>query len=86
MRDRHWRDRAGCAGVSPNTFYPEVDTRGANPEVRKRLQRLAELEAKAICLTCPVKDDCLTHALRYDEEGIWGATTSDERRELRRRP
>lgn len=41
--------------------------------------------AKAICAACPVRDECLEHALRVNEKhGIWGGTTEKERRRLRR--
>lgn len=38
--------------------------------------------AKTICHHCPVKSQCLTWALMYKEEGIWGGTTFEERRRL----
>jgi len=41
--------------------------------------------AKTICASCPVLDDCLAYALEtIQTEGIWGGTTSRERRKLRR--
>ena len=37
-----------------------------------------------ICGRCPVRDECLAHALDYDERhGVWGGLTADERRALR---
>ncbi len=39
--------------------------------------------AKRICAGCPVAADCLQHALRVGEHGVWGGTTEAERRRLR---
>lgn len=42
--------------------------------------------AKRICASCPVRGDCLTHALVNNEQhGIWGGLDEDERADLRRR-
>ncbi len=41
-------------------------------------------EAKAICATCPVTEQCLDYALRNKlDTGTWGGMTEDERRKLR---
>ena len=40
--------------------------------------------AKGICQGCPVQGSCLQFALDNGEHGIWGGTTEDERRRLRR--
>jgi WhiB family redox-sensing transcriptional regulator len=45
----------------------------------------SNMRAKAICKDCPVKLECLQHALDNDEAGIWGGTTEKERRSLLRR-
>ena len=46
-----------------------------------------EAEAVALCATCPVRAQCLEYALRNKEShGIWGGTTPEERRRIRRRP
>lgn len=43
-------------------------------------------EAKAVCLRCPVQDECLAYAIARPElEGIWGATSERDRMALRRR-
>lgn len=41
-------------------------------------------EAKAICATCPVRSQCLEHALLAGDytDLIWGGLTGDERLEL----
>lgn len=35
--------------------------------------------AKSICRRCPFRVPCLAWALEYDEWGIWGGTTHEER-------
>jgi WhiB family redox-sensing transcriptional regulator len=47
---------------------------------------VADIEAaKAICATCPVQPECLRYAIETRQEyGIWGGTTEDERRGLRK--
>jgi len=41
--------------------------------------------AKTLCGECPVKNACLQYALETKQEhGIWGGTTEEERRRLRR--
>lgn len=45
-------------------------------------------EARSFCLACPVRTECLAHALdQRIEFGVWGGMTERERRTvLRRRP
>lgn len=41
--------------------------------------------AKAVCRGCVVKEECLEYALENPGRfGIWGGTTDDERREIRK--
>jgi WhiB family redox-sensing transcriptional regulator len=40
-----------------------------------------------MCMACPVRDDCLLEALDHEERsdcGVWGGTTADDRRRIRR--
>ena len=42
-------------------------------------------EAKRICRACPAQTQCLAWALDHGvTDGVWGATTADERRAIRR--
>jgi WhiB family transcriptional regulator, redox-sensing transcriptional regulator len=42
-------------------------------------------EARAICRACPVRTECLAHALDHRVEfGVWGGMTERERRQLLR--
>ena len=63
-----------CAQTDPEAFFPETG-RGGTPEVKA---------AKAICRQCPVQNQCLEFALVNSEIGIWGGTTNDDRRQIRR--
>lgn len=75
----HWAERAACRepGTDPDLFFPVGETGLAAHQVAA---------AKAICARCPVLDACRDWAVRTGEpEGIWGGTTPDERRRLRRR-
>jgi WhiB family redox-sensing transcriptional regulator len=40
-------------------------------------------EAKAVCDTCSVKEQCLEFAVKNDErDGVWGGLTAKERKAL----
>jgi WhiB family redox-sensing transcriptional regulator len=42
-------------------------------------------QAKRVCRACPVQAPCLTWALDHGvATGVWGGTTEDERRTIRR--
>ncbi|HYZ53175.1 MAG TPA: WhiB family transcriptional regulator [Streptosporangiaceae bacterium] len=73
-----WTGLAACRrpDVDPEWFFPVGDTGPALREVAA---------AKAVCAGCPVARECLDWALRMGEAaGIWGGTTPEERRVLRR--
>ena len=70
-----WHNSAACTGESGVLFYPP-----SRPERRAaRLRR--ESRARGVCASCPVRDDCLQHAIDHGERyGIWGGLTDRERR------
>ncbi|MDY6995223.1 MAG: WhiB family transcriptional regulator [Actinomycetota bacterium] len=73
---RDWRLRARCRGLPTDLFYASELHQGS-------LRRAREEEVKQICLRCPVRAQCLAHALEHPERhGIWGATTPRERAAL----
>jgi WhiB family redox-sensing transcriptional regulator len=72
----NWRDDAACLDADPDLFFP-VGTTGP---VLDQID-----EAKRICRACPVRKQCLAWALDLDAAaGIWGGTTDDERRAIRK--
>lgn len=69
--DDNWQDDANCLGVDPDLFFPE---RGASTR-----------EAKEVCRSCVVREQCLEFALQNGEKfGIWGGMSERERRRIRR--
>jgi WhiB family transcriptional regulator, redox-sensing transcriptional regulator len=73
-----WRDHAACRRLAPDLFFP-VSTSGPSlPQVEA---------ARRVCQRCPVLTPCLRWALDIGQvSGIWGGTTEEERRALRRVP
>ncbi len=71
-----WRVEALCRDTDPELFFP-IGTTGA---------ALVQIDhARAVCLQCPVQADCLDFALSTNQDsGIWGGTSEEERRVLRR--
>ena len=68
-----WQLHGACRGMDSARFFYLDGERGSNRERR-------EVQAKAICLGCPVIADCRSHALQVREPyGIWGGLTEDER-------
>ena len=71
-----WRLRAACGHTDPDLFFPVGSTGDAVAHIE---------EAKAVCRSCPVREQCLQFAFETNQEaGIWGGTDEDERRRLRR--
>ena len=71
-----WRNSALCRDTSPELFFPVGTTGPALHQIS---------EAKAVCAQCPVKAECLEFALATNQDsGIWGGTSEEERRLLRR--
>ena len=71
-----WRDRSACRDTDPDLFFP-VGTTGI---------ALDQIEAaKAVCRGCEVQAPCLEFALATNQEsGVWGGTSEEERRKLRK--
>lgn len=66
-----WQSDALCAQTDPEAFFPE---KGGSTR-----------DAKRICTSCEVRDQCLQYALENDERfGIWGGLSERERRKLKR--
>jgi hypothetical protein len=41
--------------------------------------------AKALCLQCPIKEQCLLYACEFERHGIWGGMTKAQRKYERER-
>ena len=71
--DAHWMSRAACSPRTAELFFPP---KGFNAE-----------DARDVCLRCPVRQECLSHALAADERsGIWGGLSPVQRKQLGRHP
>jgi WhiB family redox-sensing transcriptional regulator len=67
-----WQARGLCAQTDPGAFFPGKGESAA--------------AAKAVCLRCPVRAECLADALERDEPyGVWGGLSGRQRRALKRR-
>jgi hypothetical protein len=68
-----WQLVAACRGVDSSLFFHPEGERGAARSAR-------ETAAKEVCMRCPVRAECATHALAVREPyGVWGGLTEDER-------
>jgi WhiB family transcriptional regulator, redox-sensing transcriptional regulator len=68
-----WQLVAACRGVDSSLFFHPEGERGAARTAR-------EAAAKEVCMRCPVRAECATHALAVREPyGVWGGLTEDER-------
>ena len=71
-----WRDRSACRDTSPDLFFPVGTTGPAIEQIT---------EAKAVCATCEAQGPCLEYAMVTNQDsGVWGGTSEEERRKLRR--
>lgn len=65
-----WRKKGACAGHDPTLWFPEGNG-PADTDYNK---------ARVICLRCPVRAECLDHAMNFPEAwGMWGGKTPRER-------
>ena len=72
-----WRSRAACLDKDPELFFPVGNTGPALLQIE---------EAKAVCRSCEVIDVCLKWAIETGQDsGVWGGTSEDERRAMKRR-
>lgn len=82
IHDQAWRQGAACRGKDVNNWYPQA-TPGTGYEER---QRSLEAGAKLVCRSCPVRIECLHHAITAGERhGIHGGLNYDERSALKRK-
>ena len=71
-----WRRSAACRNTEPDLFFPVGTTGPAIDQIAA---------AKAVCDQCDAKGPCLEFALTTNQDsGVWGGTSEEERRKLRR--
>jgi hypothetical protein len=59
-----------CTGIDTNLFFSK---------------NIGDInQARAICISCPLAEKCLDYATFAEEYGVWGGTTSGERKALRK--
>jgi len=72
LEERPWVVFSACRDADPSIFFGST---------REEIQ-----QALALCAVCPVRSECLEHALEARERfGVWGGTTESERRKILRR-
>ena len=70
MNKLDWMDLAACKGLPNRVFFP-LDRRYGG--------------ARAVCATCPVRQECLDDALALGaKRGMFGGLTPSQRARLRR--
>lgn len=73
LAELEWQDKALCAEVDPEIFFPE---KGGSTRAAKR-----------VCRSCEVRAECLEYALDNPDAGrygIWGGFSERERRIFRK--
>ena len=71
-----WRRDAACRDTDPDLFFPVGTTGPAIEQIEN---------AKAVCRVCPAQTLCLEYAIDTNQDsGIWGGTSEDERRQIRK--
>lgn len=72
MLSAELRKKSRCTDVDSPLFFPTYDSPSSTEA------------AKKICAWCPIRVECLRHAMENDELGVWGGTSEAERRSLKR--
>ncbi|MCL1922363.1 MAG: WhiB family transcriptional regulator [Propionibacteriaceae bacterium] len=72
-----WRHQSACLSEDPELFFPIGNTGPALLQIE---------EAKKVCSSCSVRDNCLAWALEAGQDhGVWGGLSEEERRSMKRR-
>ena len=73
-----WHLEAQCRVVDKSVFFGS-----SSPEERPAYTLSSIRKARAICASCPVFNECISHAIKQREDyGLWAGTTMRQRREL----
>jgi WhiB family transcriptional regulator, redox-sensing transcriptional regulator len=72
-----WQQHGLCRACDSAVFFPPAHFEH-KPEREAR-----EAKAKAICMRCPVRAECLEWALSVREpHGVWGGHSESERKQI----
>lgn len=72
-----WEDRAACEGMERLFFG-----RDGEPRLERKIR---EAKAQTVCMSCPMRVQCLNYALRNSiRHGIWGGLNYEDRVRERR--
>ena len=64
-----WMDQAACRGANTEVFFPGKSDDWQVPV--------------AVCNRCPVVHPCAVWGLRYEQNGVWGGLTGQQRERAR---
>ena len=71
-----WSRAAACRNTEPDLLFPVGTTGPAVDQIDA---------AKRVCRSCEALEPCLDFALATNQEsGVWGGTSEEERRKLRK--
>ena len=71
LPDDEWVKDAVCPTTDADAFFPDAG--------------VSAKAARNICLTCPVRCECLAYAMEHDiKQGVWGSFTERDRMRLNR--
>lgn len=69
-----WQEAARCRGSDELFFHPQGEREPSRSD--------RESAARQLCLSCPVRRECASHALTMREPyGVWGGLTEAQRAE-----
>jgi hypothetical protein len=79
-----WERSAECRGTDPAWFYADVFGPGRPPTGEAARERYyGQMRWRELCPGCPVRADCLAHALlRRERWGVWGGLTPAARKNI----
>lgn len=76
IASNEWRSEAACRDTDPDLFFPVGTTGPAIEQIEN---------AKAVCRICVAQVECLEYAIATNQDsGIWGGTSEEERRAIRK--
>lgn len=73
-----WQEKGACKNLDTEIFFLDFNEKGKSKRNKNRT-------AIEICKKCPVKMQCLEHAITTPENfGVWGGATPEQRAIIRR--